>query len=391
MAKRSVITEMRVLTESVSDQMIRILADERALPDVPERYFNVGPGARMVPLAKLLSTKVEPRSITNAAKIMGKAYAGSAKRRDPIKVKENPDGSFSILDGNSTFNVAKRMGWKALPVEISVEEAAYPPGTIRKWKTGAMIKTRSGEWAPYQAGSSHVTSKAPDTAHPNPNLMSELAELASKGQLPKDVTPEQHLKIAEKVLDKQQAQFAKTLDTLKELAVGDGTAVMGRVKEVESALGKLLRKPKYGTAEGLQDGTGFRFVCENVDDLLATVAKVKERYPVSPKDEEDYISKPKDGYRSYHLIIKDDDGYDKEVQIRTPSQDVWANWCHDIYKPQNAAQVEAVSSAKNEILEYGKRMSDYYLAKDSGETPPDPPPCPPVVKKVFGCLPEQMD
>lgn len=270
-----------------------------------------------------------------------------------------------------------------------VTEETYPPGTVRKWKTGSVIKTRGGEWVPYRMGSKHVTTKAPDAGHGDiVSTTGEIAKLREKGSLPKDVSPEEHVKIAQEVLSAQHAQFPETLDTLRDLASGDGAAVMGRVKELESALGKLVRKPKYGTARGLMDATGFRVVCESVDDVLATVKKVKERYETSAKDEEDYITKPKDGYRSYHLIIKDDDGFFKEVQIRTPHQDTWANWCHDVYKPRTPDQQKAIASSQKEILEYGKVMSDYYFEKDQGKQgTTKPPPCPPVVEKTFGCLP----
>lgn len=265
-------------------------------------------------------------------------------------------------------------------------EVVYPTGTVRKWRGGPVIKTRDGEWVPYAPGSKHVTSVAPDVSPEDPGAHGKLAAAAAVGKLPKDVSPEEHFKIAEGVLEKQRAHFPKTLDKLKTLAVGDGTAVMGRVKDIHSAIGKLLRKPKYGTAENLMDGTGFRFVCNSVDDVLATVKNLKAEYETSEKDEEDYISKPKDGYRSYHLIIKDHDGYHKEVQVRTPNQDTWANWCHDVYKPHTPAQEKAVTDSKDEIIDYGQKMSEYYFAKDQGKKA-DPAPCPPVVKNVFGCLP----
>ncbi len=266
-------------------------------------------------------------------------------------------------------------------------EVVYPTGTVRKWRTGPMIKTASGMWVPYAPGSKHVTSVAPDVSPEDPGAKGKLADAAKSGKLPKDVSPEEHFKIAEEVLEIQRATFPKTLETLKQLAVGDGTAVMGRVKDIHSAIGKLLRKPKYGTAENLMDGTGFRFVCNSVDDVLNTVKNIKSQYETSSKDEEDYITKPKDGYRSYHLIIKDGDGYYKEVQVRTPNQDTWANWCHDVYKPHTPVQAKAVEESKAEILAYGEKMSEFYFAKDQGKEPSETPDCPPVVKTTFGCMP----
>lgn len=270
------------------------------------------------------------------------------------------------------------------------EEEAYPPGTIRKWRTGSVIKTRDGEWVPYEVGSPHVTFKAPAVAgaEAGEDPMVGIDRLRQQGLLPADITPQQQQEIALEVLGLQQEQFPRTLEKLRQLASGDGAAVLGRIKEPESALGKLVRKPKnYKTARDLKDGSGFRVICGSIDDLRTSVSTIKAQYETSVADEEDYISKPKDGYRSYHLIIKDADGFYKEVQVRTPNEDTWANWSHDVYKPQSPQQREALERHADEILAYGQAMSDYYYAKDTGASPPAPPSCPPVIEKVFGCLP----
>lgn len=269
-------------------------------------------------------------------------------------------------------------------------EEAYPPGTIRKWRTGSVIKTRDGEWVPYEVGSAHVTFKAPAVAHAevDEDPMVAIDRLRQQGLLPADVTAQQQAAIAHEVIGQQQAQFPKTLEQLRVLASGEGAAVLGRLKEPASALGKLVRKPKnYKTARDLKDGSGFRVICASIGDLRASVEAIKSQFETSASDEEDYISQPKDGYRSYHLIIKDVDGYFKEVQVRTPNEDTWANWCHDVYKPQSLQQRETLKKYAKEILEYSKAMSDYYYAKDTGVPPPVPPGCLPIVEKVFGCLP----
>ena len=302
-----------------------------------------------------------------------------------------------------------------------LEAEVFPPGTIRKWSSGPMIKLKDGTWVPYAKGGPQIpqapdakkvsknpkpgkvpppqalpigtvkpATKAPSAAHPPAksieSIMDELGAMHARGVLP--VSAATQKKIAKKMIAKHKETLAESLDRLHSLVEGEGTAVMARVKELPSALGKVALKPKYGTAKELKDLTGMRVVCSSVEDVLKNVKKIKEEYETSAADEEDYINQPKGGYRSYHLIIKDKDGHWKELQVRTPNQDTWANWCHDVYKPQTPEQAKAVKEKGKDILKYGEEMSDYYYAKDKGEAKKsEPPKCPEVVKETFGCLP----
>lgn len=383
--------------------------DMEAFPEDPWRYFEKVPGVVLLPLSKLSLQHKRDAGLPSAMEKMRQAYEGTFPRRKPISVRKLSGDRFEVVDGNTTTTVAKEHGWKKIPAIVLPEatnelrtrvslmlaifdewlgEETYPAGTIRNWKTGSVVKTREGEWVPYAQGSPHAQSKAPAPQPADAEVTNTLASLQKSGKLPKDISPEQQRAIGEKVLDKHRATFPKTLDKLKNLVVGEGTAVMGRVKDINSALEKLVRKPKYGTVDNLMDGTGFRIVCESVDDVLANVKKIKAEYETSSKDEEDYINKPKDGYRSYHLIIKDTDGFFKEVQLRTPNQDTWANWCHDVYKPHTPDQKKVLEELGPEIVKYGEQMSEYYYAKDQGKKDlPKPPQCPSAAEKAFGCLP----
>ena len=53
-------------------------------------------------------------------------------------------------------------------------------------------------------------------------------------------------------------------------------------------------------------------------------------------DEKDYIKKCKpNGYRSLHMILRSDNGFYAEIQLRTISMDVWAALEHHMrYKKQ---------------------------------------------------------
>jgi ppGpp synthetase/RelA/SpoT-type nucleotidyltranferase len=169
----------------------------------------------------------------------------------------------------------------------------------------------------------------------------------------------------------------------------DGAKVKGRVKEVKSALGKLVRKPKYKTADRLQDGTGMRVIAKDTKMLEQSIESLKKHYKVIESD--DYVTTPLQGdkglgYRSFHAIIEDDDGLQKEIQLRTPNQNMHADWCHDVYKPVTPEQDAAMKQHADTIAQYARDMGNFFHKIDSGTKPPPPPPCPEPVQKHFTCL-----
>ena len=61
-----------------------------------------------------------PKGIANGFIYMRQAYQGKIPRRKPISVRPNTEekGLFDIIDGNSTYFVAKQIGMKSLPVVL---------------------------------------------------------------------------------------------------------------------------------------------------------------------------------------------------------------------------------------------------------------------------------
>jgi hypothetical protein len=75
----------------------------------------------------------------------------------------------------------------------------------------------------------------------------------------------------------------------------------------------------------------------------------------------------------------------KELQIRTENQHKFADWCHKLYKPKSAEQLEALNRHKTDIDAYARSMSDHYWNLDNGRESKAPG-CPAAVKEHFGCL-----
>lgn len=217
-----------------------------------------------------------------------------------------------------------------------------------------------------------------------------------------NVSMREHVRIAQATLDKHRKDFAEVEGALKAIAP-EGMKVKGRVKELTSAIGKLVRKPYnpligkdgkgYKTAEQLQDSTGLRAIAgtgpDAVRDVKEFVENLKTKFNVIGED--NYIDTPNtkgvaNGYRSHHLIIEHN-GLPKEIQIRTARQNTHAEWAHHAYKAENHAQRQALKEKGEEIAAYGRKVSDHFYDLDTGAKKGSKmPDCPPVVRQHFGCV-----
>jgi hypothetical protein len=91
---------------------------EYNLPEVHTDYFDFPDGTQLVPLEKLLSKKKNPeKRIENALGFMKRSAGGDKKKRAPIQVTKK-GGTYIIKDGHATTEVAKRSGWKKIPVIV---------------------------------------------------------------------------------------------------------------------------------------------------------------------------------------------------------------------------------------------------------------------------------
>ena len=216
-----------------------------------------------------------------------------------------------------------------------------------------------------------------------PETVQKLNETIQAGLLAPGLTAEQHIELGKQVIDIHKKSFPEFKAVLT-AAAPPGARVLGRVKELDSLVGKLTRKPKvYKSAKDMGDTTGTRIVCNSIDEVKSTVAKLKAQFEVV--EEEDFIDNPNWNYRSHHLNVRDKDGQVKEIQIRTENQDTWAEWGHNIYKPMSEAQKQALQQHKDEINGYAKAISEYFYQEDQGK-PAQKPPCTMVIHQSFGCL-----
>ena len=165
----------------------------------------------------------------------------------------------------------------------------------------------------------------------------------------------------------------------------EGVVISGRVKEIDSMVGKLARKPElYATVNDLNDVSGVRVMADDLTGVFKSLEYIKDNYNVV--EEKNNIDVDRDGYRSYHAIIDDGSGILSEIQIRTKNEDTWANYVHDrIYKPTDKKLKNYVDKNKEMITNYVLDMSEYFHNLDMGmfEERPD---CPEKIEVVMGCM-----
>jgi ppGpp synthetase/RelA/SpoT-type nucleotidyltranferase len=265
------------------------------------------------------------------------------------------------------------------------------PAAVKDW---AAEKPKSGS-----ASASSTIKRWGTRANAAPGKLSEderkrvketvdgLKRSIEAGRLKPGVTLGRHVAIAKDMQQKHAAEFDKTKDELKKMAPADAS-VKGRVKETESILGKLERKPKYGTAEKLQDTTGLRVVTKDLEGVRSTVAKLKERFKVV--EEDNYIDKPQgETYRSHHLVVETPSGLQKEIQVRTEAQNRHAEWAHGVYKPKTEAQKDFLRKNADAIQAYSKAVSDHFHAQATGRSGTRMPTPPPGMHEHFGAVADE--
>lgn len=112
------------------------------LPYEPERYFTSDEQTEVVPISRLRPVRARPEGIANAGKYMRMAYDGEMAPRQPVSVRREADGTYTVLDGNSTFANVQAAGWPDVPVRVlSDEQFAEESAPKFGKKTGTRTST----------------------------------------------------------------------------------------------------------------------------------------------------------------------------------------------------------------------------------------------------------
>ena len=122
-----------------------------------------------------------------------------------------------------------------------------------------------------------------------------------------------------------------------------------RIKSEESMREKLERKGLPQTCEAaieaVHDAVGIRVVCSFLNDVYTIRDFLMNLPDCEVVEEKDYIRHAKkNGYRSYHIILRVHGGIYAEIQLRTISQDTWAALEHHIHYKKEKTEMEKLIS-----------------------------------------------
>jgi len=82
------------------------------LPESPWKYFKKTSDAELYLVKDLKNIRQREKGVKNANKYMLMAYNGEGQKRKPLDLEDNGDGTYTVMDGNSTFANAQLSGWK---------------------------------------------------------------------------------------------------------------------------------------------------------------------------------------------------------------------------------------------------------------------------------------
>lgn len=110
-------------------QKIDPLAGLEPLPFDLDRYFQRTERSFEAPLASLQPTRARQDGIKHAYQLMRGAYHGGHVKRLPLEVRVVPNTDppkYDIIDGNSTYAVARHSGWPQILCMATVEGPTTP-------------------------------------------------------------------------------------------------------------------------------------------------------------------------------------------------------------------------------------------------------------------------
>ena len=140
-------------------------------------------------------------------------------------------------------------------------------------------------------------------------------------------------------------------DMIKEFGSDPVEHCLARIKDEDSMREKCRRQNLPETTESaleqIHDAIGIRVVCAFISDVYSVRDHLRTIDKVEVIEEKDYIKQAKpNGYRSLHMILKYDNKFFVEIQIRTISMDTWAALEHHMRYKKKVSKSDALISAE---------------------------------------------
>ncbi|SEK67674.1 ppGpp synthetase catalytic domain-containing protein (RelA/SpoT-type nucleotidyltranferase) [Pseudobutyrivibrio ruminis] len=140
-------------------------------------------------------------------------------------------------------------------------------------------------------------------------------------------------------------------DMIKEFGSDPVEHCLSRIKDEDSMREKCRRQNLPETTESaleqIHDAIGIRVVCAFISDVYSVRDHLRTLDKVEVIEEKDYIKQAKpNGYRSLHMILRYDNKYYVEIQLRTISMDTWAALEHHMRYKKKVSKSDALISAE---------------------------------------------
>ncbi|SOB96836.1 GTP pyrophosphokinase [Pseudobutyrivibrio ruminis] len=140
-------------------------------------------------------------------------------------------------------------------------------------------------------------------------------------------------------------------DMIQEFGSDPVEHCLARIKDEESMREKCRRQNLPETTESaleqIHDAIGIRVVCAFISDVYSVRDHLRTIDKVEVIEEKDYIKQAKpNGYRSLHMILRYDNKYYVEIQLRTISMDTWAALEHHMRYKKKVSKSDALISAE---------------------------------------------
>ena len=140
-------------------------------------------------------------------------------------------------------------------------------------------------------------------------------------------------------------------DMIQEFGSDPVEHCLARIKDEDSMREKCRRQNLPETTESaleqIHDAIGIRVVCAFISDVYSVRDHLRTIDKVEVIEEKDYIKQAKpNGYRSLHMILRYDNKYYVEIQLRTISMDTWAALEHHMRYKKKVSKSDALISAE---------------------------------------------
>ena len=368
--------------------------EEEIETKVHEPYFKKTEDSQLVSLDSISAIRARPKGIRNARKFMELSQKGQYDKRAPISLKDNGDGSYSILDGNSTFAVAKEKGWASIPARVLTEAQFKVEDSARKAAKAA--KSGGGETPASSSSSSKAIgdSSSDPTLGPPGSQASDVTSQLNTSAPPSDVgqsfanPPDPSLRVAKNFSDADAIPLTPTgkkiyhtqnsVEELEKSAINsqpDFDRVMTNmaegVSDVEFFGSRIKGRDSLGDKfyEGLAprnigDYLAGRFIVDDLASLKKILGRLKENTTIVEMD--DFLGwngAPRGGYRAIHIQIKAPNGFTAEVQVQprvvNTVQEAWHDTYKDLKAPIKTLHGQPLAPKNVRPEQIAKRIEDY--------------------------------